>query len=123
MLHRTLGDFSEVETLAEKYPRVTWIIAHSAMSFEVADGAMEVVRKYSNVLLDITYTSVPGGIIDYMADGVGADRIVYGSDLPMRDPRPQFGWVVYSRLPVEDKQKILGGNARALLQRIRARRH
>jgi hypothetical protein len=38
----------------------------------------------------------------------------------MRDPRPQFGWVVYSRLSLEEKKKVLGLNAQNMVGRIRA---
>jgi len=50
--------------------------------------------------------------------GAGADRVMYGSDQPMRDMRQQLGWVVYSRLSEEDKMKVLGGNAMRLLRQL-----
>jgi hypothetical protein len=37
----------------------------------------------------------------------------------MRDPRQQFGWVVYSRLSLEDKRKVLGQNTQTLIANIR----
>jgi predicted TIM-barrel fold metal-dependent hydrolase len=62
-------------------------------------------------------------MIDYLVAGCGADRVLYGTDLPMRDPRTQFGWVVYSRLSLEDKKKVLGLNAQKMVGRIRAFNH
>jgi len=44
-------------------------------------------------------------------ENAGEDRIVYGSDLPMRDPRQQLGWVVFSRLSQRAKERILWRNA------------
>ena len=38
----------------------------------------------------------------------------------MRDPRQQFGWVVFSRLSLENKKKVLGGNTRNMISAIRA---
>jgi hypothetical protein len=34
----------------------------------------------------------------------------------MRDPRPQLGWVLYTRLPEPDKRLILGENFRRILR-------
>lgn len=105
----------QVETLARKYPNIRWLIAHAGGDWHGADAAIQVAREFPNVFLEITYTPVHAGMIEYLLDGAGADRVVYGSDLPMRDPRQQLGWVVYSRLPAEDKRKVIGLNAMGIL--------
>jgi len=118
LLHRTRQDFSEVTCLAKKYPGVQWIVAHCGASFHVADQAIEAVRSHPNIYAEITLTPVGEGVIEHLVAGCGADRVLYGSDLPMRDPRQQLGWVVYSRLCVEAKQRVLGQNALALVAAI-----
>ena len=52
-------------------------------------------------------------------ENVGAERVLFGTDSPMRDPRPQFGWLAYARLSEADKLAILGGNMRRILERCR----
>jgi len=111
LIHRSREDGAEVETLAEKYPNVRWVIAHAGGTYQWADVAIAAMQKYPNVYAELTFTNVPAGVINYLVDHVGDDRIVYGSDLPMRDPRQQFGWVLFSQLPVESKRKILAANA------------
>jgi len=111
LIHPTRQDLLEVETLAGKYPKVRWVIAHAGGSYAMADLAIAAMKKYRNVYAEITLTPVPLGVIEYIVDHVGDDRILYGSDLPMRDPRQQLGWVVFSRLPLSAKRKILGENA------------
>jgi len=111
LIHPTRQDLLEVDRLAAKYPHVRWVIAHAAGSYPMADMAIEVMQKYSNVFAEITLTPVPLGIIEYLVEHLGDHRILYGSDLPMRDPRQQLGWVVFSRLPLASKEKILGTNA------------
>lgn len=111
LIHSSRPDLLEVETLAKKYPDVRWVIAHAGGSFRMADMAIAAVKKYPNIFAEITLTPVPLGIIEYLAEGAGEDRILYGSDLPMRDPRQQLGWVVFSRVPVAVKKKILAQNA------------
>lgn len=116
LIHRSRNDFAEVVALAKKYPKVRWVVAHCGANYTVADQAIETILKYPNIYAEITLTPVTFGIIDYLVAHAGEDRIVYGSDLPMRDPRQQLGWVVYSRLSVAAKRKILGENAMQIIK-------
>ncbi|HWL52671.1 MAG TPA: amidohydrolase family protein [Chthoniobacteraceae bacterium] len=111
LLHRVLPDFSEVASLAARYPAVRWVVAHSASDFATAEMAIACAREFPNVYLEITYTPTLRGIIEFLARGAGEERVLYGSDLPMRDPRQQFGWVVFSSLSARAKRKILFENA------------
>lgn len=111
LLHSERPDLMEIDNLAGRYPNVRWMSAHACGSFKMADMVIEVMKRHSNVYAEITLTPVPGGIIEYLVNAVGDDRVVYGSDLPMRDPRQQLGWLVFSRLPLASKKKILATNA------------
>lgn len=111
LIHPSRSDLLEVEKLAAKYPNVRWVIAHAGGSYKMADMAIAAMKKYPNVFAELTLTPVPLGVIEYMVAAVGDDRLLYGSDLPMRDPRQQLGWVVFSNLPLESKKRILGENA------------
>lgn len=111
LIHPSRSDLLEVEKLAAKYPNVRWVIAHAGGSYKMADMAIAAMKKYPNVFAELTLTPVPLGVIEYMVEAVGDDRLLYGSDLPMRDPRQQLGWVVFSNLSLESKKRILGENA------------
>ncbi len=111
LMHRTRGDFSEIDTLASKYPGVRWVVAHCGSDYFTADQAIACMSAHPNVYAEITLTPVTLGIIEYLTAHAGDDRILYGSDLPMRDPRQQLGWVVYSRLSPEAKRNVLRENA------------
>jgi predicted TIM-barrel fold metal-dependent hydrolase len=110
-IHRNREDFLEVATLAKKYPRVRWVVYHCGADYATADRAIECMREHPNVYAEITLTPVTFGIVDYLVEHAGEDRVLYGSDLPMRDPRQQLGWVVFSRLSLAAKKKVLAGNA------------
>jgi predicted TIM-barrel fold metal-dependent hydrolase len=84
---------------------------------EVAVEYAKYAKKYPNCYLQLTYTSVTLGSIEYLVKEVGADRILYGTDAPMRDPRPQLGWLVYANISEEDKRLILGTNMQKVLDR------
>jgi len=53
---------------------------------------------------------VTNGVIEYLVEQVGADRVLFGTDAPMRDPRPQATWLAFTRLRESDKKKIYGEN-------------
>jgi predicted TIM-barrel fold metal-dependent hydrolase len=118
IIHRVRNDFLEVETLAAKYPNVRWVVAHCGSDFRTADLAIAAMKKHPNIFAEITLTPVPLGIVDYLVKHAGSDRVLYGSDLPMRDPRQQLGWVVFSRLGLEEKKNVLAANAMRVIQPV-----
>ena len=81
----------------------------------MARQACQVMAEHPNVMAELTLTTVSNGIIEWLAMNAGADRILFGTDAPMRDPRPQFGWVVWADIPVESRKRILGENFKRLL--------
>lgn len=107
----------KVEILSDKYKDMTFILAHSGINYATAKYNVVCAKKRDNVYLEITYTALTNGVIEYMVDEVGADRVLFGTDMPMRDPAPQFAWVCYANISVEDKKKILGGNIKKLIDR------
>jgi predicted TIM-barrel fold metal-dependent hydrolase len=111
---------AEFDSICSRFPDLTVVAYHAGGDWSIADTCIALAKKYANFMMEITLTPVNLGIIDYLVENTSADRVMYGSDLPMRDPRPQLGWAVFSRLKYEDKLKVLGGNARRLLDRIRA---
>lgn len=109
-----LSDMAEV---AEKYPDITFFLDHAGRNFAIAQSYAALAKKYDNVYLQLTYTSVPQGLIEYLcAEGL-AHKTLYGTDAPMRDPRPQLGWVAFANISEEDKKLILGGNMRRIAAR------
>jgi Predicted metal-dependent hydrolase of the TIM-barrel fold len=107
----------KVEVLSKKYKNLIFILAHSGQSYEMARHNIAAAKKCDNIFLEITYTALTNGVIEFMVDEVGADRVLFGSDMPMRDPAPQLAWVCYARISEEDKKKILGKNMKKIMER------
>ncbi|NLC44896.1 MAG: amidohydrolase family protein, partial [Clostridiales bacterium] len=103
--------------LAIRYPNVSFFLDHAGRSFAAAEENAYYAKKYPNIYLQLTYTTVPQGIIEYLCSEGLADKVLYGTDAPMRDPRPQLTWITYADISVEDKKKILGGNMLSILER------
>jgi len=111
------GFLRDVEALAVKYPNVSFFLDHAGQSFEIAAEYAPYAKKYPNVYLQLTYTTVTEGVIEYFCREGLADKVMYGTDAPMRDMRPQLAWVAFADVPEEDKKKILGGNMQRVLDR------
>jgi len=117
LMHMSDNFTKEMEDLAKKYPEISFLLAHSGWSYEVAKKHIKLAKKFSNVFCEITFTSVTNGIIEYMVKEIGSERVIYGSDSAMRDPIPQFGWVVYADISEVEKRNILGRNMRKIIDR------
>jgi predicted TIM-barrel fold metal-dependent hydrolase len=119
LMHPSPNFAAEIDDLAARYPNIMFILAHSGGSYRDARIAIEAALKHPNIALEITLTSVTFRIIEFMVKHVGADRVLFGTDQPMRDPIPQFGWVTYSHCTPEEKTKILGLNMQKIIRRVR----
>ena len=95
------------EKYIREYPDVTFVFGHCGGRYEGIKTAIEIGKKYPNAYYDITGDIWLNGFIEELVDGVGADRIVYGSDFTMIEQRPMMGVVLGSNLSTLDKEKIL----------------
>ncbi len=117
LMHPSDNFEEEMNILASKYPEISFLLAHSGWMYEVARRHARLAQKFPNVFCEITFTSVTNGIIEFLVKEVGSEKVIYGTDTSMRDPIPQFGWVVYADISEEDKRNILGRNMRKILDR------
>jgi predicted TIM-barrel fold metal-dependent hydrolase len=119
LIHPSPNVVAEASDLARRYRNISFILAHSGASFHDARLALEVAKKFKNVFLEITLTSVTYRVIEFMVNQIGADRVLFGTDQPMRDPLPQFGWMAYSHCTFEEKKKMFGLNMQKILKRVK----
>jgi len=120
LLHSSGGNFiNEVADISKRYPEISFLLAHSAGDYPTARERLPLVKERDNVYLEITLTPVTYRIIEYMVKHVGAEKVLFGTDAPMRDPIPQFGWMCYSRCSEEELELMLGRNMERILARCR----
>lgn len=119
LLHPSPDFAADLEVILPKYPDMMFILAHQGASFKEARRGIEFAQRFRNVALEITLTSVTLGVIEFMVEHVGADRVLFGTDQPMRDPLPQFGWMAYAHCTPEEKRMMFGLNMKAITQRVR----
>ncbi|HRS95561.1 MAG TPA: amidohydrolase family protein, partial [Candidatus Latescibacteria bacterium] len=120
LLHSSGGNFvTEVADISKRYPEISFLLAHSGGDYPTARERLPLVKERENVYLEITLTPVTYRIIEYMVKHVGAEKVLFGTDAPMRDPIPQFGWMCYSRCSEEELELMLGKNMERILARCR----
>tara|TARA_A100001037_G_C15151995_1_gene639931 strand:- start:5131 stop:6786 length:1656 start_codon:yes stop_codon:yes gene_type:complete len=112
------GGLDAIKRLSNRYPNVSWLIAHSAASYKYIDEVAECINSTKNVFAEITYTDVPNRSIKYLKNLIGDEKIIFGTDQPMRDPRQQLGWVIWEDLSIESREKILGKNFQKIISKV-----
>ena len=55
------------------------------------------------------------GVVERLVTEAGADRVVFGSDVPLMDPRSQLGKIITAGISDDAKRLVLGENAKRLL--------
>ena len=93
----------------------TFVAAHPGQK---ADYLLHVERmkKFPNLNLDISGTGLfRYGLLAALAQTVGSDRVLFGTDYPICNPRMYVQAVLGEHISDEDKEKILFGNARRIL--------
>ena len=98
--------------LAKRYDRAKIIIGHSGLTMNGIRESVEAARSASNLYLDTMGSRRQFRAVEYMAKEIGADRMVFGTDMYGHDAAAQLGKVVYARISDEEKRQILGYTAR-----------
>lgn len=102
------------ETYVARYPDVSLILGHSGGRYRGHIAAAEMARRYPNVLLDTSGDCYTLGLIEYLIQQTGPDKLMFGSDMTWIDPRTQLGMILDADVTADAKQKILAGNAARL---------
>ena len=101
--------------VAGRFPNARFIIGHSGNIEPHRSEAIAVARAHRNVYLETCSTFRAPGVVEKLVAGAGAARVLFGSDIPLMDPRPQLGKILTAEISHDDKRQILGDNARRLL--------
>ena len=100
-----------VANLARKYPKVRIIMAHMAANCYTG---LKSIRDLKNVWVDFSGSIIRGDDILYAKKVLGADRILFGTDMPGASPLVCLGQVEEADLTSEEKERICYRNAMRL---------
>lgn len=105
---------SRFEAYVARYAEVRLILGHAGGRYRGHIAAAKLVQRYPNVLLDTAGDCYTLGLIEYLVEQGGADRLLFGSDMTWIDPRSQLGMILDADVTTDAKRKILGNNAARL---------
>jgi uncharacterized protein len=117
--HSGVDGPSCVGAVAEAYPDLQLLLGHSL--FGQWDEAVRLAGIYPNLWLELCASYAVGGVIEKLVEGVGSERVLYGTDLPWFDPMYAIGCVLHAEITEDDKRNILHRNAARLFPAVAAR--
>lgn len=106
---------ASIRGYAERYPNMRWILAHAARGFNVwhTIEGIESLRGLPNVWFD-TSAVTEAGAFEAIADVMGHDRLMYGSDYPVSMMRGRcvgigdsFHWLYADEMHLNEKHTAL----------------
>ena len=101
--------------LAERHPQASFICAHTGGDWE---QGIRIIRRARNVSAEMAGFDPTSGTVEMAVRELGAERVIYGSDVGGRSFASQLGKVMGADIPESAKRLILGGNIRRLLTPI-----
>jgi uncharacterized protein len=100
------GDRHEVmERLAAEYETATFLVGHCAVDLGL-EKSVAMARRRPNMILDITGPQRQNGIVEYLVGSLGADRILYGSDMPFIDLGTMVGAVLHAHISEAEREQL-----------------
>lgn len=118
ILFHTWGRESQLNPLKKistRYPNATLLAAHAGAKNEA--GYIELAKECKNVYLELAFSDSPRGLVKRLVDGVGAEKVIWGSDCYFLGQTHQLGKVVGARISDEEKTLILSENAKRILEK------
>jgi predicted TIM-barrel fold metal-dependent hydrolase len=103
---------TDLAQLASRHPQATLVCGHTGGDWE---RGIRAVRPYPNVSVDLGGGDPVSGMTEMAVRELGADRVLYGSDVGGRSFASQLAKVLGARIPDAARRRILGDNLRRLL--------
>jgi predicted TIM-barrel fold metal-dependent hydrolase len=80
-------------------------------------GVLDILDT-TNVFVDTSGGQPEAGVLEFAVARLGAKRILFGSDWPIRDFGVQVGRILGAELTKTERDMIFSGNARRILKGI-----
>ena len=112
-MHTT--DLDQMEKAVQGHSGLGFVFAHPGEHDRIVRH-IAVMKKHPNVYLDISGTGLfRYGMLKYLVNEVGADRILFGTDFPVCNPYCYVSGVNAEDISEKDKARIFSENAKGLL--------
>lgn len=107
--------------LARRHPDANFICAHTGGDWE---RGIRIIRDTPNICAGMAGFDPTNGAVEMAVRELGAERVVYGSDVGGRSFASQLAKVMGANIPDSARELVLGGNLRRLFgPALRAKGH
>ncbi len=103
---------ADVVELSARHPEAALICGHSGGNWELG---IRMLRPHRRIPMAVEGFDPAAGAVEMAVRELGAERVIYGSDVSGRSFASQLAKVVGADVPDDAKRLILGGNLRRLL--------
>ncbi len=107
----------ELAELAARHPNANIVCGHSGGDWE---RGLPAIRPHRNVYADLAGGDPTAGFTEMAVRELGAERVLYGSDVGGRSFASQLGKIFGAKIPNSAKRLICGENLKRLLRPILA---
>jgi predicted TIM-barrel fold metal-dependent hydrolase len=101
--------------IAKAHPRANILLGHSGVTWRGYEQAQEAATAAPNLYLELSGSQRNRTMLERCVSRLGAERIVFGSDMPALDPAGTLADVFTANISDDDKEKILRYNFLRLL--------
>jgi predicted TIM-barrel fold metal-dependent hydrolase len=105
----------DVVELARRHPRLALICGHTGGNWE---RGIRTIRATPNLYSDLAGSDPTSGYVEMAVRELGAERVIYGSDVGGRSFASQLAKVLGAAIPEEARRLVLGENMQRLLTPI-----
>ena len=99
---------------ARKYPQLSIVLAHAGYAVYTAEAHVA-ANECNNIFLEPSWC--PVGEVEHLIRSLGADRVLFGSDLPENVP-VELAKYRAARISSQEREMVLGGTAERLFKLV-----
>lgn len=108
---------ADLVELSARHPGASLICGHAGGTWELG---IRTLRPHARLCMAVEGFDPTAGAVEMAVRELGAERVIYGSDVTGRSYASQLAKVLGADIPEEARRRILGGNLRRLLGPILA---
>ncbi len=106
---------AEMRMMAKQHKDISFVFAHPGEKERLSEH-ISVMKDCENVYLDLSGGGLHRfGMLKKLCHEVGADRIIFGTDYPLMNPKMYVNAVLGEHISDREKEQILHKNAERLL--------
>ena len=112
-----LGELREAAAILKRFPKLKFIIAHPTSSYQEYLDRIDLIAQYENAALDISGSGPNSwGMVRYALNRAGTNKILFGSDFPIRNPGMYIAGVLFEHLTKPQLEAVFSRNFKNLVR-------